>query len=73
MERLDFFFSFFKKVGNGFFLSVRTNAPSTNHDPWQIKQLTRSRLGDQLSGVTREAARPEKTGGSARFSRGLGL
>jgi len=37
------------------------------------KQLTRSKLGDQPSGATRRAARPEKTDGSARGSWGLGL
>ena len=33
----------------------------------------RSRLSDQPGGVTRKAARPEKTDGSARVSWGLGL
>jgi hypothetical protein len=31
-----------------------------------------SKLGDQLDGATRRAAKPEKSGCVARFSRGLG-
>jgi len=52
-----------------------TSAGSTKvrlEDPGS-QEVGRSRLGDQPSGATRGAAKPEKTDGAARCSWGLGL